>query len=405
MKTCQKCGAEYNDNQKFCFNCGCRIGKKKNSKMWVLLALVVAVCFGLFMFFEQSAKTVAVKDIDYLAPVKVEDKWGYINTRCEMVIEPQFKYAQMFCNGYAVVSGLDVNTNSYKCGVINRQGNYVIEPKYAFMHRASDGLNIFEVYDDVCANDYSPEYPHRYVDLTDKLLFGGRLFAYESENMPNIFFVGENGHVVEYKEMKNSKIISYRNLKGGEIFSINSEEEALLDFPKKDFWPIYCEKNDGYYDRYIINDKFEKVLSLPRWEITGDEFWYFYGCHGGLSCGRCVYCTGEGWKNGKNLKQFCIADERGKVIKKVCLLDLWPYSNGYAYFRGVNKDGKFEQGFLDVNGNVVLCYVGDDVKCWTWMLGENGMIKIEKNGKYGCVNIRGEEIIPCQYDVAIDFGK
>jgi hypothetical protein len=63
----------------------------------------------------------------YLAPVKTIDgmKYGYIDSKGEFVIKPQFDYAYDFQdNGLAVVS---INNLS---GLIDSKGNYVLRPKY-----------------------------------------------------------------------------------------------------------------------------------------------------------------------------------------------------------------------------------------------------------------------------------
>ena len=67
---------------------------------------------------------------DYL-PVKVGDKYGYIDQKGEIVIEPQFNWADRFSEGLALVRMEDDNLGyNGKYGYINPEGKIVIEPAY-----------------------------------------------------------------------------------------------------------------------------------------------------------------------------------------------------------------------------------------------------------------------------------
>ncbi len=72
----------------------------------------------------------------YLAPIKSINgtKYGYINSKGEFTIKPQFDYAYDFQdNGLAIVS---VNKHS---GFIDSKGNYVLRPKYDSINQFSEG--------------------------------------------------------------------------------------------------------------------------------------------------------------------------------------------------------------------------------------------------------------------------
>lgn len=65
-------------------------------------------------------------DIDYsLMPVEQGDKWGYINTKGEYVINLQFDGAYCFSDGLA-----NVQVDG-KVGFIDKSGKYVISPQYS----------------------------------------------------------------------------------------------------------------------------------------------------------------------------------------------------------------------------------------------------------------------------------
>lgn len=60
-----------------------------------------------------------------LAPVKLNGKWGFIDHEGKFVIPSQFEYARSFSDGLAAVCA-----DAYKCGHVNRQGAWVVPPKY-----------------------------------------------------------------------------------------------------------------------------------------------------------------------------------------------------------------------------------------------------------------------------------
>lgn len=62
-----------------------------------------------------------------------ELKWGYVDEKGEMAIEPKFHGAGNFHEGLAVVKV------EWARGYIDRDGNYVVEPKYQYAGPFRDG--------------------------------------------------------------------------------------------------------------------------------------------------------------------------------------------------------------------------------------------------------------------------
>ena len=83
-----------------------------------------------------------------LASVKIGDKWGFIDTMGQIVIPCEYKIVGYFSRGYAIVSSFEEgrqeelsvvkdfdfkktdarNVNLCMFGVINKKGEYVIQP-------------------------------------------------------------------------------------------------------------------------------------------------------------------------------------------------------------------------------------------------------------------------------------
>ena len=70
-----------------------------------------------------------------LAAVRVDNKYGFINKRCEFVIEPRFADANSFSEGLAAVVG-----ESSLTGFIDKSGNWIIEPQYKWAGGFNNGF-------------------------------------------------------------------------------------------------------------------------------------------------------------------------------------------------------------------------------------------------------------------------
>jgi hypothetical protein len=83
-----------------------------------------------------------------LAPVDVSvkgewSKWGYIDATGKMVIEPQFGDGRTFEDGYAIVT--IGNPILGPRGLIDKHGQFVVNPKYASLYRFSKDRYIYRV--------------------------------------------------------------------------------------------------------------------------------------------------------------------------------------------------------------------------------------------------------------------
>ena len=87
--------------------------------------------------FKADLKNSLVVTTDFsegLAGVKVENKWGFIDTKGKMVIPPQFDEAGKFSEGLAAVF------SECRWGYIDKTGAFVIKPQFKFASEFSEGL-------------------------------------------------------------------------------------------------------------------------------------------------------------------------------------------------------------------------------------------------------------------------
>ena len=77
---------------------------------------------------------------DALYPIRVKDKWGYMNRKGDIVIAPQYEDADDFEEGLASVS-IYKNDNQYY-GYIDTKGRMVIEPIYSRAGKMREGIAV-----------------------------------------------------------------------------------------------------------------------------------------------------------------------------------------------------------------------------------------------------------------------
>ena len=115
---------------------------------------------------------------DALYPIRESGLWGYMNRAGEVVIEPQWAYAGAF-NGNTAIVGLNEHSNTginYRKmddGLINKDGEYLIEPGQHFaIEERTDGYKISGptgagFFDKASGSLISPDTDVQYVMLWD----------------------------------------------------------------------------------------------------------------------------------------------------------------------------------------------------------------------------------------------
>ena len=89
-----------------------------------------------------------------MAPVKVDDKWGFIDTTGKLIITPQFDTVAPFTEGMSAVSV------GGRCGYVDKTGKFAIGPQFQGANEFSESLALVAV-------DSRPAY----IDKTGRVVF------------------------------------------------------------------------------------------------------------------------------------------------------------------------------------------------------------------------------------------
>lgn len=271
------------------------------------------------------------------------------------------KYGQMLHfdeNGLAMVSKKN-GEYGYKYGYIDKKGREVVPCQY---HDAS--------------------------------LFSEGLCSVESDDEPRrIGFVDTNGNEVIPCQFENAKDFSdgmAAVLKGDEWGFIDKSGNLIIDYQFKSASNFHNGRalvaNEG--EIYFIDKYGNQVLYVDSYNERGEYSWV--NIHD--AAGYFHYVKYE-----DDDRHERIIDSNGYELPfayKYDRVDFLDYKSKESrvspLFEAVSRTRTV---LVDVNGNEVSGYeLGDEDVAFGYV--------VKKNGKRGCLNLKGEEVIPCEYDYA-----
>jgi hypothetical protein len=213
-----------------------------------------------------SSGSSAADSTPILLPVKVSGKWGYVNGTGQLVINPQFDYAEEFHEGRALVclgkpcdfwdtySTSPTTPNNSLWGFIDASGKVVVTPQYPAASAFNEGLAV------VCTGDCgsNPTKPHSrgYIDRDGKLVIPMQFGAASnfSEGLAQVCvgtceWAQDSGYNGKWGFIDHSG-----------RFVINPQYDNVLDF-KDGFAKVFVGKGTDAKSGYI--DKTEKTIWQP----------------------------------------------------------------------------------------------------------------------------------------------
>jgi hypothetical protein len=340
-------------------------------------------------------------------PIRVDNKYGYIDRLGNIKIEPQYEEPADFINGFALISHNDfwiqvIDTNGKEIfhfqkhipsWYSNRNGKVKKDPApswYYYPHYFSNGL--LAVYDTL-TNKYGfidtngewkikPKYTHintfkegraavAFFDNSDTPILTHTKAASDFDKTIKWGFIDTNGILVIdtiYKEVSSFELGICRvdnkfiDLFGNPINIDTIANRKLLCRTQKENPNFHYQKNGKYISP---NSNFYDCA------IEAREF------YDGIS------------SSGK----YGYVDCKNNWLIKPKFQNIRPFKNGFAGVQRTIADGQFDWGFIDCNGDLIIDFQYQEIGNFS-----KNLVPVCKNKKWGVVNEKNEVIIPFEYD-------
>ena len=286
--------------------------------------------------------------------VKINDKWGYINYKGEVVTSFEYDHANPFSCGMARVEKTDQNQS----GFVNVKGEFVTNEYLRGAHVFHDGLAV------TVGVSYNNDGQYGIVNKQGKLIV-----PYQS----NIIYDYEDGMAVVCVDRSRYGAYNiYGQLAVPTIYDGIRSFNCGLAGAQIGSEQFYVRKDGTRLKPSLLkygNDFKDNIASVETKEGRG-----FMDVNGRII----VFQSLSEW-----CELYCNVED---------------FSEGFAVVHDCELDGPTKKGFMNKLGKVVVPIVYDEAYAF-----KNGMAKVAKNGRYGFVNTDGRLVVDCIYDDAIDY--
>ena len=281
-----------------------------------------------------------------LIPVKSDGKWQYIDVSGNIVINPQFSHADIFCEERAAII-LD-GDSSRLYGFIDQTGKIVIQPEYINVGRFNEGLAI------VCRENGHPQV----IDVNGKQVF--------------------EASFAERLSSFSEGVASFQQT--------TTEDESKWGF---------VDKNGGI----IVSPQFSQTLYMTENLCAvrnSENKWGFINSEGKLVITH-QFDEVSNFQNGFATVKFgdkCgIINREGKYVVNPQFEDLF-HDGKYFIFKLNDK-----YGWCDNQGS----YLINPQFKEAFLFGSNDVAPVKSGDKWGYINRDGKYVINPQYDNAWGF--
>jgi hypothetical protein len=342
-----------------------------------------------------------------LAAVKLGDKWMYVDKTGKVIFKLGKKYyAENFSEGLAAVEKYDYETGG--CGFIDKTGKEVIplNNKYNTVREFHEGRAAVESdktktwgFIDTTGTEVIP---CQYIKVTD--FVNGRALVEVNKDSRDMYgnrysyrektIINRNGDAVVKTNMNNTGEFSPEGwalhksftltARIDKVYFINSDNKILSSDYER-----FADANpfsEGLASVNVFNEKAEGHLGLGEWR------WAFIDKNGKTVISPVYYDAGE-------------FHEGLAAVQQVEKYQQREYSDYYStYTRG----GKW--GFIDKSGKTVIPFLYETTTVESrpavvafehyhtgYSYFSEGIALVKRDGKYGFIDKTGREVIPCKY--------
>lgn len=308
-----------------------------------------------------------------LINVRVNGKYGYINTKGERVIEPQFDgTSDSFKNGFAVVAIGKGDQRKY--GFIDTKGEWLLKPQFEYADSfAEDNFAGVRINGKWGLIDKSGKLVFKPQFFSSGVVEGGLRTLSVGDD---VVYLNSDGKYVAEQEKKLQFMSGLRSVQVDWKWGyVNAEGEMVIP-PQFDF---ALEFNDEGFavagmrldvdETYLINTKGKILLTTDTWYKAGKV-------------------GDKGFIRFEKDNKWGLADYSGNILTEPQYENMFVFDNGLLK---VVKDGKY--GFLDENGKEFSDFQFDRIDHFL----DSGLAVAFKDGKAGLLNNKAEWVIEPQY--------
>ena len=216
---------------------------------------------------------------DGLARVQINEKFGFIDKSGKFVIEPKFDWID-----FSLSKGIVRVKIDEKWGYIDKSGKFVIEPQFEFADDFSEGLAIVTINDE-----------YGFIDKSGKFVIEPQ-FEYASkfsdgisrvENNGKEFKIDTNGNVVSdldsYEDFTESKLEDIKS-RGGIVVAMskcNAKDAADLRYEvgNGDVVSVITFVDDAFH---YLGDEYSSIEDFEEKNIDFDNLYLIYDENGEL---------------------------------------------------------------------------------------------------------------------------
>ncbi len=289
--------------------------------------------------------------------------YGYINSKGEYVIEPQFYEASAFDEESGLAKVKTTKSELNDSGYINKSGEFVIEPEYSY----TNSENFKGEYAPICKWSYADSKGYYYLaNKNGEIVTTGTNYiemGYPSkDNMIAVKYCSGSGKDYQYW-------CGYINLEDEILIKLEGEFYGVTDFGEND---IAFTRTVSSGSSYAMIDKEGNVLTKSNYLNPKSG----YNKNGYMVVGS--------WSGG-----YGIIDLKGEFLVDYKFYDIGYISDNNLAFAKETSDGKY--GIINEKGEWVVEPKFDNYSR-NGIFNENGIALVIVDEKYGTINEKGEYI-------------
>ncbi|MEN7550991.1 WG repeat-containing protein [Rapidithrix thailandica] len=403
------------------------------TKAYTFLLLLLTFCNGLFA--------------QNLFPIKKEGKWGVINTKGELVVNPSYDFVSDFnTEDYAVFEqggkkgvlnpqGQASIPASYQkiqplkgafiaiwqnqqCGLATQTGQVLKQPEYDAIEAIHDSGfdSYFKVYKNLKSGLINQQGGIVLNPIADQIMTGNQglpfLFFKVNQKTGLVNTQGEQILSAEYDSIlvQGTMLKAY---KGKSLVYIEFDQQGKTtlhkDFTNEAAYKVFARAQSRHLQLQILKNNPD--ARKPRWVMDGVQYKLINGVGKDL-IGKSFYNIGVDEVLGLSIGQyaesqksptvcFLIDHNQGKVLFAKPLEDMVISDFNSSQYARATVDTLWD-ALIDQQGNVVQTIQNQKIrntgpfrkgKAWVQLM----------NGKYGFINGEAQVIIPFEYDQAGDY--